>query len=224
MPVHLANDLSAARRNILRMGQLVGHVVHSSLNSLEQATSPEDGLPADETQIDRIDVNIEDACLKMLALHQPVASDLRQIATMLKVNTELERIADLAQNISERAASLRQLPPVRLPEKLTQMAHRAVDMLDRALVAYTEQRRDMAVRICGEDDVIDALNREIIDDLTQAMRSAPEQIEPALHLFSVSRHIERIADHATNIAEDVIYLTDGEIVRHRPNWPARQSA
>lgn len=224
MPVHLANDLKSARREILRMGQLVGHVVHASLSFLEQATSSTDQLPAEEQEIDRIDVKVEEACLKMLALHQPVASDLRQIATMLKISTELERIADLAQNITERATAVRKLPAIGLPPKLITMAHSAVDMLDRALIAYTEQKRDLAEAICGEDDMIDALNREIIQELTQTMQLSPQLIEPALHLFSVSRHIERIADHATNIAEDVIYLTDGEIVRHRQLWPERQSA
>jgi phosphate transport system protein len=224
MSLPLSKDLAATRRDILRMGTLVGHVVHASLALLEEAAEDERVI-AEETEINRIDVNVEESCLKMLALHQPVAGDLRQVAAMLKISTELERIADLAQNITERASALRRLPAIGVPAKLISMAHAAMDMVDRALIAYTEQKLVMAQQICGEDDAVDQLNREIIDELTELMRTSPDLIEPALHLFSVSRHVERIGDHATNIAEDVIYLIEGEIVRHRESLAGhRQSA
>jgi len=231
MSLHLSQDLAATQQDILRMGTLVGHVVHASLLILEESVSaladdsvpaaeesiprtPKCGLP-EEREIDRIDVDIEESCLKMLALHQPVAIDLRRIAAILKINTELERIGDLAENIVERASALRGLPVIAIPKKLMEMARGAVSMVDRALLAYTDQRLELAKQILLEDDRIDRLNREIIDELTETMRTSPTMIEAALHLFSVSRHVERIADHATNIAEDVIYLIEGEIVRHR---------
>lgn len=239
MSLHLSQDLAATQKVILRMGTLVGQVVHASLATLEESVStlteddPEPqveetrracaacGIP-EESEIDRIDVDIEESCLKMLALHQPVAIDLRRIAAILKINSELERIGDLAENIVERASALRNLPVIAIPGKLMEMARGAVDMVDRALVAYTDQRLDLAQQILLEDDRIDRLNREIIDELTVTMRMSPSKIEAALHLFSVSRHVERIADHATNIAEDVIYLIEGEIVRHRQLASARK--
>jgi len=242
MSLHLSQDLAATQQVILRMGTLVGYVVHASLVTLEESvstvadvanpavnvdevnsTAPRCGLP-EEREIDRIDVDIEESCLKMLALHQPVAIDLRRIAAILKINTELERIGDLAENIVERASALRSLPVIAIPAKLMVMARDAVSMVDRALIAYTDQRLDLAQQLCLEDERIDQLNREIIAELTETMRTSPTMIEAALHLFSVSRHIERIADHATNIAEDVIYLIEGEIVRHRQLAVVKQPA
>ena len=152
----------------------------------------------------------------MLALHQPVATDLRRIAAVLKINSDLERMADLAVNIAERALRLGELPFTAVPEKLQRMTDVTTEMVRQCLEAFFKLDVRQARRVCRRDDDVDRLNAEIIQELIQVMRSDPEKIEPALQLFSATRHLERIADHATNIAEDVIYLAEGAIVRHRP--------
>ena len=217
MSIHLARDLANLERDILTLCGQVAEAVHQGIAVLEQPDpSKTAALIAQEDAIDRLDVQIEETCLKMLALHQPVAVDLRRIATALRITTELERVADLGVNIAERGAALAALPPVPLPEKLHLMAQRAVDMLDRSIASYIKLDVPAARIVCAEDDDIDRLNREIIDELTDLMRRDPRLIEPAMHLFSACRNVERVADHATNIAEDVIYLAEGEIVRHHP--------
>jgi phosphate transport system protein len=167
-----------------------------------------------ERQIDMREVKIEEECLKILALHQPVAVDLRRTATVLKINTELERIADLAVNIAERTGSLADHMDFEIPNKLERMAAQSTDMVHDALDAFVELDVDLARDICRRDEMIDDLNRQVIDELHEMMQARPDLVDPALHVFSISRHVERIADCATNIAEDVIYLVEGEIARH----------
>src|SRR5262249_28970893 len=132
-------------------------------------------------------------------------------------NTDLERMADLAANIAERAADLARLPPVAVPAHVTPMAERAMAMVRNGLDAFVNLDGRLARRVIRQDDEVDRLNRELLDELVEAMRAQPSAIPALLSLFSVSRRVERIADHATNIAEDVLYLVDGEIVRHRPD-------
>ena len=168
-----------------------------------------------DDEIDRMDVEIEEECLKLLALHQPVAIDLRRITSVLKIGGELERVADLGCSIAERACGIVKCPEIAVPDNLKDMSRQALDMLHRSIDAYVHLDVRTAREVCLQDDAIDKLNRDIIDDLTALMQRRPDLIEPAIHMFSASRQIERIADHATNIAEDVIYLVQGEIVRHR---------
>ena len=170
---------------------------------------------AQEPQVNQQEVRIEEECLKILALHQPVAVDLRRVATVLKINTELERIADLAVNIAERTQSLTQFPEFTVPETLDRMATLATRMVRDALDAFVNQDADAARAVCHQDDQVDEFNRELIHELRELMTKRSEVVEPALHFFSASRQVERIADHATNIAEDVVYLVDGEITRHQ---------
>ena len=167
-------------------------------------------------------MRIEENCLKILALHQPVAIDLRRIATVMKISAELERVADLAVHIAERACGLIGTVGIVIPEKLKQMAASSVDMLHRSIDAYVELNSSLARQVCAEDEHVDALNREVIAELVSVMTQSPENVDPALHLFSASRHIERVADHATNIAEDVVYLVEGEIIRHRAHLESRR--
>jgi phosphate transport system protein len=164
--------------------------------------------------VDEREVHVENECLKILALHQPVAGDLRRVATVLKANNDLERIGDLAVNIAKRAKSLLQYPAFPMPERLPRMAGMAVGMVRGALDAFVNLDPAEAGRIRVMDDGVDELNREIIVELTSLMESDPTMVKPGLHCFSATRQIERIADHATNIAEDVIYLVEGDIVRH----------
>lgn len=217
MSIHLIRDLEALHRNILSMCAQVEEIIHLAVEGLSE---PNPKLAADlarrDDEIDQWDVRIEEDCLKVLALHQPVAIDLRRITTVLKVSGELERVADLGVHIAERASSLTDYPEVIVPDKLKTMAGVAVEMLHKSIDAYVDLDSQKARVVCGEDERVDQLNREIIHELLGVMQQSPELVEPAMHLFSASRHIERVADHATNIAEDIVYLAEGEIIRHRP--------
>jgi phosphate transport system protein len=154
-------------------------------------------------------------CLRMLALHQPVAIDLRRIATVLKVNNDLERVADLAVNFAERSRDMHRERTFPVPEQLSSMVEFATRMVRGALDCFVNLDSNAARHILKLDDEVDRMNVEVIETLQAAIQKNPAIVEPALHCFSASRQIERIADHATNIAEDVIYLAEGEIVRHR---------
>jgi phosphate transport system protein len=221
MTIHLFRDLEALHRDILSMCGEVEDMIHQAVESLaapDETAARE--LEQQDTKIDGWDVRIEDECLKILALHQPVAGDLRRIAAVMKITAELERVADLSIHIAERASGLIGHPQVGVPGKLTQMARVALDMLHQSIDAYVESDSETARRVCAEDDFVDQLNREIIAELIGRMQAQPDLIEPTMHLFSASRHVERVADHATNIAEDVVYLVEGEIIRHqRPPQP-----
>ena len=165
--------------------------------------------------VDQREVKIEEECLKMLALHQPVAIDLRRVATVLKVNNDLERIADLAVNIAERSQNIDEYPDFPVPEMVSHMVALTTQMVRSSLDAFVNLDAAAARRIMMLDDDVDLHNRHVIEELQLIMQTRPELVPPALHCFSAARHIERIADHATNIAEDVIYLVEGDIVRHR---------
>jgi len=165
--------------------------------------------------VDEREVQIEEECLKALALHQPVAVDLRRIATVLKVNNDLERMADLTVNFAERAKSVIEHPAFVIPVRLDRMVQLTRGMVADVLDSFVNMDPVAAAAVSAQDSEVDELNREIIEALQTVMQTQPGQVIPALHCFSASRHIERISDHATNIAEDVIYMVEGVIVRHR---------
>lgn len=171
---------------------------------------------AGDAQIDQEENHIEEECLKILALHQPVAVDLRRIAAALKINTDLERMADLAEDIAERALHLARLPVIPVSEKLHRMTDLAVSMVRQSLDAFVNLDTRQARRVCHLDDKVDRYNNEIIQELIGMMQASPANVQAGLSLFSATRHLERIADHATNIAEDVVYLVEGTIIRHLP--------
>jgi phosphate transport system protein len=162
-----------------------------------------------------MEVQVEESCLKILALYQPVATDLRFIIAVLKINNDLERVGDLAVNIAERAAFLATQPPLEMSFDFQKMAAKAQEMLKRSLDALVGFNAEMAEEVCLSDDEIDAMNRQVYFMVEEAIHTHPDQTESLIHTLSVSRHLERIADHATNIAEDVIYMIDGSIVRHK---------
>ena len=217
MSKHLERDLNELQHDTLAMAASVEEAVHKAIRALQDRDA---GLArqviAGDSEIDREENQVEEECLKMLALHQPVAVDLRRITAALKINTDLERMGDLAEDIAERALQLAELPPVPVPEDLQRMTDLTATMVRLSLDAFVHLDTELARRVCRLDDEVDRYNRDIIDELIETMRSAPEMVRPGLSLFSAVRHLERIADHATNIAEDVIYLVEGEIVRHRP--------
>jgi len=216
MSIHLQRDLELLKHQVLDQSSLVEEMIQKATKAI-RGIRPElvSEIMEREKLVDENEVSIEESCLKILALHQPVARDLRRTAIILKINNDLERMADLAVNIAERAQVLARHREFEVPETLDRMAQQTVAMVKRALDALVDLDVDIAREVCISDDEVDQLNREVIDEMQQTMRTQPELIEAALSLFSASRHIERIADHATNIAEDVIYLVDGEIARHK---------
>ncbi len=172
-------------------------------------------LAKDDTLVDQTEVEIEEDCLKILALHQPYASDLRQVATVLKINSDLERIADLACNIADRGACVHQNDNFPIADDLPEMIRIATLMVRMSLDSFVNMDAPKAKEVIEMDGAVDNLQLSVIDELLAMMKKDSALIEGALHCFSASRHVERIADHAVNIAEDTIYLVDGEIVRHQ---------
>lgn len=216
MTIYFTRDMDRLHRSILSMFALVEEAIHRSVEGLNNRSSevlPE--LEAYDAEINRHDVEIEEECLKILALHQPVAGDLRRVATVLKITGELERVGDLGVNIAERTAGLADHKEPEIPSRMKEMSEISLNMLHRAIDAFVELNTNVARQVCADDDKVDRLNDEIIDNLKKTMSEQPSLVNPAMHLFSVTRHLERIADHATNIAEDVVYLVEGEIIRHQ---------
>ena len=217
MTVHLQRELDRLKKKILSLSTLVEQRVRQAVKSVEER----DGQLAQQVidgddQIDHTEVEIEEDCLKILALHQPVAVDLRFIVAVLKINNDLERIGDLAVNIAERAAYLATSGTPELLFDFPGMAAKGHAMLRNSLDALVNLDPRLARQVCADDDEVDAINRQMYEQVKQEMRNHPENLEPLIHLLSISRLIERMADQATNIAEDVIYMVEGKIVRHRP--------
>ncbi len=217
MSKHLERDLDNLQRGLIALASSVEDAIHKSIRALQDrdATLARQVIAGD-TAIDEEENQIEEECLKLLALHQPVARDLRRITAALKINAELERMADLAEDIAERAVHLSQLSSIPMPFKLQRMTDLTTSMVRQSLDAFVNLDVRLAKLVCRLDDEVDSYNHDIIEELIEIMEQSPGMVEPGLSFFSATRHLERIADHATNIAEDVIYLVEGEIVRHRP--------
>jgi phosphate transport system protein len=196
----------------------VEEAIYKAIRALQERDAElADEVIAGDGQIDEQENHVDEECLKILALHQPVATDLRRIAAIMMINVDLERMADLAVDIAERAVGLAEPPFFPVPDKLQRMTDMTITMVRECLNAFVHLDTQQARRVVRLDDEVDRLNADIIQELIGTMRHSPENIEPGLSLFSATRHLERIADHATNIAEDVVYLVQGEIIRHRPD-------
>lgn len=217
MAMHLQRDLDSLQRDLLTEAALVEEAVSKAVNALQRRdVELAREVIAGDRRIDQEENRVAEAALKILALHQPVAIDLRRIAAALKINTDLERMADLAEAIAERVLELANLSPIPIPDKLQAMTDLTTTMVRESIDSFVNLDTRQALRVCRMDDAVDEYNRDIIESLVKLMQTAPEKVEPGLSLFSATRHLERIADHATNIAEDVVYLVEGEFVRHRP--------
>lgn len=171
-----------------------------------------------ERKVNDREIEIETQCLGTLALFHPAASDLRMVSTILKANGDLERIADLALNLGERAEALRD-SDASVPAELADMTRYALKMVQDADKALATRNPTLAQNVCMRDDQLDAMNRELIGQIAEVMEQDSAQVKAQLHIFSASRIIERIGDHATNIAEDVQFLVEGDIQRHRFKFP-----
>jgi phosphate transport system protein len=215
MPRHLAREMELLKKMILGLSAEVEEMLFKAAKAVaaRDTTLAEQVIESDPT-IDRHEVEVEEECLKILALHQPVAIDLRFIIAVLKINNDLERIADLAVNIASRAVSLASLPRVHTPLDYNAMADKVKGMLQLALQALVMLDAKIAWEVMRSDSEIDAIHREMFSSLGELIKKHPESSDAYIHYLSVSRNLERVADHTTNIAEDVIYMVEGEIVRH----------
>lgn len=216
MTKHMLRDLERLRDSVLKMAGFVEDAVHTAARAV--ATRDPDAARAvlgGDAEIDELENLLQEDCLNILALHQPVAKDLRRIGTVMLITTDLERMGDLAVGIAERALELASPPLVTIPDRLDQMAARATHMMRLALDAFVNEDAAAARAVIGLDDEVDEDNDDLIRHAIGEMKQSPDRVEAGVALFSIVRHIERIADHATNIAEDVIFLVEGAIVRHR---------
>ncbi len=216
MSKHLHQQIDLLKQRVLFLGTLVEEAIARAVSALftRDAALAERVIAAD-TVIDRMEVEIEEECLKILALYQPVAYDLRFVVSVLKINNDLERIGDLGRNIAKRAAYLSNAAPLELPPQLREMAAKAQTMVKNGLDALVNGDAALARQVRLDDDAVDDLRSQIRADMMEHIRKNPTQVELLLKINAVAKHLERIADMATNVAEDVIYLVQGDIVRHR---------
>ncbi|MFH1708483.1 MAG: phosphate signaling complex protein PhoU [Planctomycetota bacterium] len=222
MSKHLETEMARLKKAILGLAAVVERSVGRAVQALEKrdARLAQELIDAD-AEIDHTEVDIEEECLKILALHQPVAVDLRLIVAVLKINNDLERVGDLGVNIAERALHICNQPPIELAFDFAGMHHTALGMLGRSLDALMKLDAELARSVRSQDDEVDEMNRRMYAVFGQAVRANPDKVEVLLSYLSTVRHLERIADYATNIAEDVIYLVEGQIVRHQPSPPSQ---
>jgi phosphate transport system protein len=215
MSQHLRKEIDSLKKKILTLGATVENSVRIAVKAIEDK-DPElaQKVIGADIEIDHSEVDLEEDCLKILALHQPVAIDLRFIIAVLKINNDLERIGDLAVNIAERAQFLKGGLAIPIPYDLDALSTKSQWMLRSSLDSLVNLDAKLAREVCAADDYVDAINREMYNLVTEAIRANPEQVDILIPYLSVSRYLERIADHATNIAEDIIYMVDGIITRH----------
>jgi len=216
MTRHIERQIEQLKEKILRVGTLVEEAISKSITALiNRDVHLAQRVVSNDEEIDRMEVEVEEECLKILALYQPVAADLRFVVAALKINNDLERMGDLAKNIAKRVAQLSAGEPCELPPEIRTMAMQAQEMVKQCLDAVVNGDPSLARQVREEDDAVDASRQQVRRKILQGIKSRPEQVESLLRVNSVSKHIERIADMATNIAEDVIYMVEGDIVRHR---------
>ena len=215
MTSHLLKEIEKLKKNMLSLVAMVEENVRLAVRSIENRdiASARKVIELDNI-IDRREVDIEEECLKLLALYQPVAIDLRFITAVLKLNNDLERIGDLAVNIAERAEYLAGTDKTSIQFDYREMTRKTESMLRRSFDSLVDMNTDLAREVIASDDEVDEIEEQIARQTVQAIREYPDQVDRLLHHMFVARHLERIADHATNIAEDVIYMVEGRIVRH----------
>jgi len=217
MSQHLQKEINELKEKIIFMGtEVEDRVYRATVSLINMNEQMAQAVLAGDHEIDDLEVTIEEDCLKILALHQPVASDLRFIIAVLKINSDLERVGDLAVGIAERSIYLIEHPGVTIGFDMAAMMRTVESMLTRSIEALVNLDVNKAYRVRAEDDRVDAMNRDMYAIVKEELAKHPEHINILLHNLSISRHLERIADHATNIAEDVIYLVKAEIIRHSP--------
>ena len=212
---HFDDELKSLKEKILRMGGLAEEQVQGSLRALiERDSDLARKIIADDRQVNTLDVEVDEDCLRLLALQQPTARDLRFITTAMKISTELERISDLAENICERAIELNEEPQLKPYIDIPRMANWSLRMVKEALNAFVTGDANLARKVCTDDDFVDDLTHQLFRELLSFMLENPKTITRAIRITFIAKYLERIADHATNVAELVVYMVEGKIIRH----------
>jgi phosphate transport system protein len=216
MTRHLQREVTKLKKKVLKLGAIVQENLDDAIRSVKEhdvelATRV---LKRDEVEIDVMEVDTEEECLKLLALYQPVAIDLRFIIAALKMNNDLERIGDLAVNIAEQTETLSKEKRIKVPFDFDTMTAKVQTMVKKAMDAMVNMDAKLARQVCAADDEVDAIHHGMYPKVQEVIARNPIRAETLIRYLSVSRYLERIADHATNIAEDVIYMVEGEISRH----------
>ncbi len=215
MQRHFDQELLDLKEKILRMGSLVEEQVQGALRALiERDSDLARKIIANDRQVNTLDVEVDEDCLRLLALQQPAARDLRFITTAMKISTELERISDLAENICERAIELNEEPQLKPYIDIPRMANWSLRMVKEALDAFVNHDATLARKVCTDDDFVDDLTHQLFRELLSFMLENPQTITRAIRITFISKYLERIADHATNVAELVVYMVEGKIIRH----------
>jgi phosphate transport system protein len=215
MERHLDGELNDLKNKLLLMGGSVESQLQDVLQALTERNSDlairvvENDLP-----VNKLDVEIDEACLRLLALHQPTAGDLRFITTTMKISTELERMSDLAENIAERAIELNKEPQLKPYIDIPRMAEWTIQMVKECLDAFVNRDAELARKVCRDDDFVDDLTEQLFRELVSFMLEDPRTVTRAVRLTFIGKYYERIADHATNVAELVVYMVEGKIIRH----------
>ena len=215
MQRHFDEELKDLKEKILRMGAKVEEQIANAIKGLVERNSDlSKHVIVNDHQVNAMDVEIDEICLSLIALHQPTAGDLRLITTAMKISTELERMSDLAENIAERALELNEEPQLKPYIDIPRMAEHAQRMVKEALDAFVTRDSQLARKVCRDDDFVDGLTHQIFRELLTYMMEDPHSVSRAVRITFVAKYLERVADHATNVAELVVYLVEGKIIRH----------
>lgn len=215
MTKHFHRELEKIKQRILALGALVEERVQMARKAVDEKDAAlAEKIIKNDFEIDEMEVEVEEECLKVLALHQPVAVDLRFLIAVIKINNDLERIGDQAVNIAQRVLTIAKQDIENFVFDYSVMSEKAQVMLKMSLDSLVNLDIDLALKVCTMDDEVDELKDQAYDRIKQAMKSDPNHLGYYINLLLISRHVERLADHSTNIAEEVIYLIEGDIVRH----------
>lgn len=214
-------DLRRLKEHILEAGGIVEEMITRSMRALtERDSKMAEEVIRRDFEVNHLELDIDDLCVQLLALRQPAASDLRFITIGLRASKDLERMGDLAVNIAEQALALNKEPQLKPYADLPRMAMKAQEMVKNALDAFVKRDADLAQKVCEMDDDVDSLDDRIFDELVDMMEKDSKAVERGTRLILVSRQLERIADHATNMAEEVIFMVQGKDIRHGGRKPA----
>ena len=213
--IRLTEETSKLKKMLFEMASSVEEMIAKSIKALEENNMilAEDVIKSDE-KVNEMEIEIDNQCIRILALHHPEAEDLRTVTMIMKINNDLERIGDHAVNIAQMALYLADKPPVKPLIDIPKMAEKAIEMLQESLDAFVNKDAELAVEVCKKDDEVDALEPQIVRELVTYMISDPQTIDRALTLILIARGLERVADLATNIAEDAYYMASGKILKH----------
>ncbi len=216
MPSHLHREIELLKKSILNVGTLVEEALRDSVAALKSRDNPlAEAVISGDEKIDQLEVQVEEECLKVMALYQPVAIDLRYIISVLKINNDLERIGDLASNVAERVVFLTSRPPLDIPDNIPDMGQLVQKMLGKALDALVTINEDTAKEVLEMDNSVDRLHKDMFTLSETHIREEPDTLDDWIQVLGISRYLERAADHCTNIAEDILYMVEGEIYRHQ---------